>query len=476
MEKTGFAIDLGRVTTETTMLCKAEHAGPARITVLQWPHSEFSLSVQKFHRNAGLLDGGLIVLALFVLVTAIINREWMYVLFAAWLVANLRLGALSAGWDFQWLERSIPPEWVAPMRQLTIAAYYTLTYALFWRLFGDDLRHPAHARLLKVAQWTCVLIIGYAVVLPFKYFLPPMWLTAVIGVMVLMYLMIHMLVEKRSKVAMWYGASLGIAVFANLYEVIAAALGYKGFIGAVNSVTAALSSSLMAAFAIAEQMRLEREGRVKAQAELHNTYEAIPIGLFTLNAQGQFIQANPALRRMLGVHGVQRDHWSDHFELGAWDKLQKLVLSGDGQEMELRSLARRGKDQKWFMVKATLAKERIEGSLQDVTEKVKATDRLHFLAEHDPLTGILNRRGIEKEFDEAVAMLGDGLPRPRSLQADQRSFWPPGRRRGPQAGLRARQKHADRRAEHGPRGGRRIRHRLQGHPHRLGRLGLSGHR
>ena len=32
MEKTGFAIDLGRVTTETTMLCKAEHAGPARIT------------------------------------------------------------------------------------------------------------------------------------------------------------------------------------------------------------------------------------------------------------------------------------------------------------------------------------------------------------------------------------------------------------------------------------------------------------
>ena len=409
MEKTGFAVDLGRLTTETTILCKAEHAGPARITVLQWPDSEFDLSVQKFHRNAGLLDGGLIVLALFVLVTAIINREWMYVLFAAWLVANLRLGALSAGWDFQWLERSIPSEWVAPMRQLTIAAYYTLTYALFWRLFGEDLRQPAHARLLKVAQWTCVLIIGYAVVLPFKYFLPPMWLTAVIGVMVILYLMIHMLVEKRSTVAMWYGASLGIAVFANLYEVIAAALGYKGFIGAVNSVTAALSSSLMAAFAIAEQMRLEREGRVKAQAELHNTYEAIPIGLFTLNAQGQFIQANPALRRMLGVQGVQRDHWSDHFELGAWDKLQKLVLGGDGQEMELRSLARRGKDQKWFMVKATLAKEKIEGSLQDVTEKVKANDRLHFLAEHDPLTGILNRRGIEKEFDEAVAMLGDGV-------------------------------------------------------------------
>ncbi len=348
------------------------------------------------------------MLAVFVLVTAIINKEWTYVLFAAWLVANLRLGALSAGWDIQWLERNIPPDLIAPMRKLTIAAYYILTYALFRRLFGESLNHLKHDWLLSVAQWTCLLILGYAFFLPFKYFLPPMWLTASIGVLVLMFLMGRILLETRSKVAMWYGASLGIAVFANLYEVISAALGYKGLIGTVNSVTAALSSSLMAAFAIAEQMRLEREGRVKAQTELRNAYEAIPIGLFTLTSQGQFAQANPALLEMLGVHSVQRDHWSDHFELGAWDKLQKLVLSGAGLEMEIRSLSRRGKDQKWFMVKAAMAKDKIEGSLQDVTEKVKATGRLLFLAEHDPLTGILNRRGIEKEFDEALGELAEG--------------------------------------------------------------------
>ncbi len=294
------------------------------------------------------------------------------------------------------------------MRKLTIAAYYILTYALFRRLFGEDLKRLALNKLLNVAQWTCLLILGYALILPFKYFLPPMWLTAAVGVLVLMFLMGRILMETRSKVAMWYGASLGIAVFANLYEVISAALGYKGLIGTVNSVTAALSSSLMAAFAIAEQMRLEREARVKAQTELRNAYEAIPIGLFTLTSQGQFAQANPALREMLGVHSVHRDHWSDHFELGAWDKLQKLVLSGAGQEMEIRSISRRGKDQKWFMVKAAMAKDKIEGSLQDITDKVKATGRLLFLAEHDPLTGILNRRGIEKEFDEAIGELAEG--------------------------------------------------------------------
>ena len=66
----------------------------------------------------------MIVLSLFVLLTAIINREWIYVLFAAWLMANLRLAALSAGWDTQWLERTIPPEWILLTRKLTIAATY----------------------------------------------------------------------------------------------------------------------------------------------------------------------------------------------------------------------------------------------------------------------------------------------------------------------------------------------------------------
>ena len=51
-------------------------------------------------------------------------------------------------------------------------------------------------------------------------------------------------------VAMWYGASFAFALFATAYEVLAAALGLKGLIGSVNSVTAALGSSLMAALAI----------------------------------------------------------------------------------------------------------------------------------------------------------------------------------------------------------------------------------
>lgn len=408
--KAGFALALGRQQTETTVVCRTTFSGPARISVEQWPSIQLAASTQQFHRNAGLLDGGLIVLSLFVLMTAIINREWMYVLFAGWLVANLRVAALSMGWDTQWLEREIPAAWMLPMRKLSMAAYYVLTYTLFSRLFRDDLKEVGHARLLKAAQWSCLPLLLFAVVLPYAQFLPYLWVTTAFGIAVLAFFLSRILSNKRSKVAMWYSASLGIALFASLYEVISAALGVKELIGAINFVTAALSSSLLAAFAISEQIRQEKQDRVSAQTALRNAYDAIPIGLFTLNLQGFFTQANPALKAMIGFRDHKREHWSDHFETGTWGKLQDLVSKEAGREMEIKGLAVKDEEPKWFLVKATLAKEKIEGSLQDITERIKATGRLRFLAEHDPLTSILNRRGIEKVLDEAIKTHGERNP------------------------------------------------------------------
>jgi diguanylate cyclase (GGDEF)-like protein len=263
--KAGFAFG---VAAPSAILCRATFAGPARISALQWGHGELDDSVQHFHRSAGLLEGGLLVLAAFVLVTGLINRNSLYVLFAAWLVASLRMGAISAGWDTQWVERAVPPDWILPARQLTIAAYYVLTYALFRRLFRDDLRHIGHAWALGVAQVLCVALLAAALLLPFARFLPFVWATTAVGIAMLAFLLARILVVTRSKVALWYSASLTVVLFAGFYEVLAAALGVKVLIGAVNHVTAALASSLLVALAIAQQMREEHEERVRAQSVL----------------------------------------------------------------------------------------------------------------------------------------------------------------------------------------------------------------
>jgi diguanylate cyclase (GGDEF)-like protein len=306
----------------------------------------------------------------------------------------------------------IPPEWTLLTRGLTTAAYYTLTVTLFSQIFRDDLKRVGYLQLLRFAQWSCLPLLILAVILPYAKFLPYMWVNTALSVPVLVFYIARILFVTRSKVAMWYSVSLGIVLFASFYEVVAAAVGFKMLIGAVNFVTAALASSLMAALAIAEQMRQERLGRVKAETELRGTYEAIPIGLFTLDANGAFLRGNPALRDMLGVDlsRAGEETWAGHFEPGAWGRLQDIVWHKTSEELEIRDSTADDEKSRRFLVRATLAKDKIEGSLQDITQRSKATARLRFLAENDPLTVVLNRHGIEEAFAGAKQGLASGQP------------------------------------------------------------------
>jgi diguanylate cyclase (GGDEF)-like protein len=423
--KAGFSVEVPPASTGSEVLCQIRSSGPARISALLWAVPDLVASTQKFHRNSGLVDGGLLLLAGFMLMTALISREWIYVLFAAWLVSNLRMAAISAGWDGQWLEQSLPPDWVLPVKKISVATFYVLTYTLFARLFADDLKRVGYAPLMVVARWSCVVIMLLAVALPLASFLPFFWVTTILGIGILLFFLGRIVVFTRSKVAVWYAAALGITLFASFFEVIAAALGFKSLIGAFNSVTASLSSSLIASMAIAEQLRQERAQRVLAQNAMRSTYEAMPIGLFTLDGKGFLERGNPALLDMLGIVACDgTSHWNDYFEEGSWEKMQAMLAATSPQEIEVCGLGNLtrvpamhappgdaiGSGQKRFLVKATFANDKIEGSLQDVTEKSKASERLRFLAENDPLTGVLNRRGVERALEEALAGLAAGQP------------------------------------------------------------------
>lgn len=411
--KAGFALALDQPSPQTQLLCRASFVGPARLTAVQWFTSELQISAHEFHRNSGLLEGGLIVLALFVLITALINRDRTYILFAVWLVVNLRMGSLSAGWDSQWLGHTIPPGWMLQSRLITIAVYYTVTVTLFITLFRDDLVKVGFPRLLRFTQWTCLPLLLLSVALSYKSFLPIFWVSTGINVTVLVFFLGRILMVTRSPVAMWYSASIGITLFSSFYEVISAAMGYKGMIGAVNSVTAALSSSLLAALAIAAQMRQEHKQRLQAQAELAHTYEAMPIGLFTLDLQGRFLSANPALFEILSANVMApgRDSWGQYFSKDAFKKLLDQVHDETDVELEIGGVDLLGTTEyKRFLVKATMARNKIEGSLQDITEKSRAIEDLRFMANNDPLTKVLNLRGIQKAIDNAVQQQTDGKP------------------------------------------------------------------
>ena len=409
--KSGFALRLPSMPAE--VVCRATFSGPAHLTALLWPASELALSTQQFHRQSGLLDGGMIVLSLFILITAIINRQAIYLQFAAWLILNLRVGALSAGWDTQWLGQLVPADWLLPSRALTMALYSISTLTLYMTLFGPDLMRTRFMTPLRIMQWLCLVLLPCALWLPYGNFLPVMWGIVAAGLSLMILGLVYVMLRSQSRVAIWFAASFVVTYLGGLTEVFSAALGVRQLLGVANSVTAALASSLLAALAIAEQMRIETKKRIAAQAELEHAYEAMPVGLFTLDQYGGFLSANPALLRMLDCEALApgRTRWQQFFSDATWSHLREQVHSQLSVELEIDP---REGDRR-FLVRATLAHGRIEGVLEDITEKTKATEQLRFMANNDPLTKVFNRRGIEKMFETAAAAAASAPGRPLTV-------------------------------------------------------------
>jgi diguanylate cyclase (GGDEF)-like protein len=322
------------------------------------------------------------------------------------------MGALSAGWDTQWLGYDISHKTLAQIRPLTLALYFTVTVILFRKLFEEFLSRDRYSILLTLAQWLTIPVLLCAALIPYRSFLPIFWATAGYGIAIGIFLLVRILWLTRSRVAVLYSISIGITLFASLYEVITAALGIKGIFGSVNSVSAALSSSLLASLAIAEQMRQQHLQWLDAKAEMEHTFEAMPIGMFTLDLQGRFLSANPALMNILSPDVLEPgfNAWENYFSDGAWPKLQQLVNMSTGGELEIKGVRKPRLGAKRFLVKAALAREKIEGSLQDVTDKSRAEEDLLFMARNDPLTRVLNRRGLEEAFGAAISELKAGSP------------------------------------------------------------------
>ncbi len=439
---TGFALDLQPRDRALPLVCRLRPMVPNRISVSLWSAENYQLATQDFERRSGLLDGAMSALCALVLLFAAVNRSSLYLLFAVWLALNLRFAEISLGSDTQWLGHMLPLAWQEPLRQATVASYYLATFALFGTIFDSQVKHADARSLKRWARWSCVLVLACALLSPARIFVPVVWACSVGTIVSVVYLFCHSAAGRRSRAALWFGSSVLIAVMSALSELVSLPFGDALVTSNVNSISAAIVSSVTVVFAIAENLRQKSATLSYLQAQTEQAVQAMPIGLFSLDFQGQFLNANPALIRMLGATPTQGcGHWDTYFEPGSWTRLQKHLFlppfdrrsppnplgirrispfelrslaSDSAAEIEFIAKPRSGDEgTRRYLVHATRIRETVLGSLQDITEKSKALDELYYLANHDPLTRVMNRHGIERLL--AATLREASAQRPLSL-------------------------------------------------------------
>lgn len=397
--RAGFSLQSATALDWSNILCRGAYRGPAKISATLWESGNMAVAQDKYQQTGTLIEAGIGVLAVSMLITAIVNRSWLYWAFVAWLLLNMRMAALSTGTDFYLFGYTLPPTWLVESRKWTVSAYFSMTAALFSLLFKDELASVKAGVPLFAAQMAAVAIPVACLFLSFEQMLPTVWLSTTLGLTILLYYLYKILWRAHSRVAVWYSASLIVTAIASFNEVITASTGESFWAMGLNSVTAAIASALLVSAAVAEHMRADRREKLEAQQTLKAAYEDSPIGLFSLDNTEAILKTNPAFQNMVQSLRVERPtHLSQIFDARVTADLMSLGgTKSRGIELHTQVHDAQKNTDRWFAIKAsTVDGTTIEGTLQDITERFVATERLEYLANHDPLTDCLNLRGIAR--------------------------------------------------------------------------------
>lgn len=161
--------------------------------------------------------------------------------------------------------------------------------------------------------------------------------------------------------------------------------------------------------------RKEAEEALVEEAERFRTaFEDAPIGLALVAPDGAFLRVNRTLCEITGYSesellGRTFQDITHADDLDADLEQVRRVLSGEIRtyQMEKRYWRRDGQ-LVWVMLSVSLVRDRegaplyLVSQIEDITERKEVERALQHLADHDPLTGLLNRRRFGEELDREI--------------------------------------------------------------------------
>ena len=159
-----------------------------------------------------------------------------------------------------------------------------------------------------------------------------------------------------------------------------------------------------------------RDEAREATQRFRSSFDNAPIGMAIVGLNGRFIDVNGALCEIVGhcretVLGLSMHELTYEPDRDADTHLVRQVVDGDRRtsQRQLRFVHAEG-----HLVWVNVSLSFVHGTagspdcfiaqIEDVTEGKRTLDQLQHLADHDALTGLLNRRRLEGELAQQVAL------------------------------------------------------------------------
>jgi diguanylate cyclase (GGDEF)-like protein/PAS domain S-box-containing protein len=161
---------------------------------------------------------------------------------------------------------------------------------------------------------------------------------------------------------------------------------------------------------------LRKEAR-EATQRFHSSFDSAPIGMAIVCLRGRFVDVNAALCEIVGhsretllASSLQELTLPADLDIDA--HLFRQMLAGGRRTSQCRKrFVHAGGHVIWVDVSLSFVHggpgtpDHFIAQLEDVTERQRSIDQLQHLADHDALTGLLNRRRLEHEIEQQVALV-----------------------------------------------------------------------
>jgi diguanylate cyclase (GGDEF)-like protein/PAS domain S-box-containing protein len=147
-----------------------------------------------------------------------------------------------------------------------------------------------------------------------------------------------------------------------------------------------------------------------SEQRFRNAFDLAPIGMVLATLDGRFERVNDAFCELIGFARDELEHESINSVLVAddlietADQLQRLLNREQSMNFSDARLIHRNGEEIWVQAHRTIVynddnePSHVLAQIVDVTSRRVFENQLQHLADHDPLTGLLNRRGFNHEL------------------------------------------------------------------------------